>query len=193
MKQGKNKNFLRINNKIINAFIVLLKQFEENKISITDLCKEAKINRTTFYMHYKGVWEVSEDVEDIALTRIAEFIDKNIPDIDFFQRSEFYFKKLNDFISLDLEFVKKMLSSVHIAHFSDKLRTIAVNRYLAMNGVKEQLDSKEKVDSFTLYIAAYTGAILNLYLSYFRGVLDCNFDDVAKAAAEVTKRLQYFN
>lgn len=192
MKKGKNKNFQRIDNKIIDAFVVLLKQRDENKISITDLCEEANINRTTFYMHYKGMWEVAEELEDRELANIFAFIEQNVSEIDFFERAEFYFRKLNDFLSNDLLLTKKMLSSIHIAHFSDKLRDTIVSRYLEIGEIKEQLNSEEKIKDFTAYIAAYTGAILNLYLSYFRSSLCCDLDCVAKRAAEVTKKLQYF-
>jgi len=189
MKEGKNRNFQKINNKIIQAFCDLIKNHSENDISITELCKLAKINRTTFYMHYDGIWDVTDDVEDMMIDRIFKFVDEKIEEQDIVENPYFYFSKLNEFFNGDLPLAKKMLSSIHIAHFSDKLRDVVVQRYLVYPPFKEKLNTKDKVDYFTVYIAAYTGAIINLYVSYFRGAFKYDLDTVAHVAADITKKL----
>lgn len=42
----------------------LLKTKPVEKISITELCKCSDINRTTFYLHYRSVFELLHEIQD---------------------------------------------------------------------------------------------------------------------------------
>lgn len=60
-----NKNDLRIvktKQTIHKALILLLKKKPLSQIKITELCKEASINRGTFYFHYQDVGEVLQEL-----------------------------------------------------------------------------------------------------------------------------------
>ena len=45
-----------------NAFLKLLKTVSLHAISIRELCKEAGINRTTFYNHYGSQYDLLDDI-----------------------------------------------------------------------------------------------------------------------------------
>lgn len=49
------------------SLIKLLKEKDIQKISITELCNEAGINRTTFYSHYSSQYDVLKDMETTIL------------------------------------------------------------------------------------------------------------------------------
>ena len=48
---NKNSNYNRIDNLIVNAFLNISGQKPYNQITVTELCTEANVNRTTFYKH----------------------------------------------------------------------------------------------------------------------------------------------
>ena len=50
--------------KIENAFMRLLQEKEVHTISITDICKLANVNRTTFYANYLDIYDLVEKIED---------------------------------------------------------------------------------------------------------------------------------
>ena len=58
---------------IKNAFIALRMKKPLNKISVTELAKEAMISKATFYLHYKDIYDLSEQLQDkLVLDIVAE-------------------------------------------------------------------------------------------------------------------------
>lgn len=53
-----------------SALIDLICEKPLSDITVTDLCARADVNRSTFYLHYKGVHELLEEIEDAILERI---------------------------------------------------------------------------------------------------------------------------
>ncbi|MDD6692127.1 MAG: TetR family transcriptional regulator [Lachnospiraceae bacterium] len=50
--------------RIKKAFVRILDRREYEDISVTALCKEAQINRSTFYLHYSNIEEIAREIED---------------------------------------------------------------------------------------------------------------------------------
>lgn len=48
---------------IFNAFYSLRKKYPIEKIKVTDICKSANINRTTFYDYFEDIYDLSSDYE----------------------------------------------------------------------------------------------------------------------------------
>lgn len=77
MSEHKMSATKRRTDKIIrNSFIELLSAKPIDKITVQDLCREADINRATFYRYYKDIYElmekVSEDFFQMLFIDIAE-------------------------------------------------------------------------------------------------------------------------
>ncbi|MDE5548897.1 MAG: TetR family transcriptional regulator C-terminal domain-containing protein [Clostridia bacterium] len=52
---------------IKDAYIELLERNPSKRLSITDICNVADINRSTFYMHYEDINQLVTDIEDDLL------------------------------------------------------------------------------------------------------------------------------
>lgn len=50
-------------NSIINAFLELRSQKSLEKITVKELAEKAMINKATFYLHYKDIYDLSESLE----------------------------------------------------------------------------------------------------------------------------------
>jgi AcrR family transcriptional regulator len=62
------------------ALMSLLKEKSINKITVSELTQMVDINRGTFYLHYKDIYDMLEKIEKETLDNINEVLDKNIPD-----------------------------------------------------------------------------------------------------------------
>ena len=60
MNTPNNKRRKNSQEKIERAFVHFLQTKEINEISVTDICKEAKLNRSTFYANYLDVYDLAE-------------------------------------------------------------------------------------------------------------------------------------
>ena len=56
---------------IREAMLELLKKESIQNISVSELCQCAGINRTTFYNHYDGTYEVLAEIEENFLTELS--------------------------------------------------------------------------------------------------------------------------
>lgn len=66
-----NKRRKASQNKIQQSFIHLLEGKELHKITVTDICKEAQVNRTTFYANYLDIFDLAEAMQRMLELEVA--------------------------------------------------------------------------------------------------------------------------
>ena len=64
--------------KIEKAFISLIHENDLNQISISQLCKKAGINRTTFYSCYDGLYDVADSIRNKLESNMSELYKEEI-------------------------------------------------------------------------------------------------------------------
>ena len=62
MNTKNNKRRRESMEKIEKAFVELLQERELKEITVSDICKKADVNRTTFYSHYDGIEELNASI-----------------------------------------------------------------------------------------------------------------------------------
>lgn len=67
-------------NSIINAFIQLRSKKPIEKISVKELSELAMINKATFYLHYRDIYDLSDSLEEELIQNVLN----NITDADNF-------------------------------------------------------------------------------------------------------------
>lgn len=64
MNTPNNKRRKNSQDKIEKVFIELIQYKEINEISITDICKKAKVNRSTFYANYIDIFDLVDHIKE---------------------------------------------------------------------------------------------------------------------------------
>ena len=59
---------------IVNAFLTLRAQKPLEKITIKELADRAMINKATFYLHYRDIYDLSEAMETDVVNRVIETV-----------------------------------------------------------------------------------------------------------------------
>ena len=57
-----------------NTFLELRSRKPLEKITIKELCEKAQINKSTFYSHYKDIYDLSDQLETEVVTSVIEAI-----------------------------------------------------------------------------------------------------------------------
>lgn len=57
--------------RIEKAFIHLLQTKEINKISVSEICKECELNRSTFYANYADIYDLADKVRKKLETEVS--------------------------------------------------------------------------------------------------------------------------
>lgn len=65
----------RTRSSIVNAFLKLRSRKSLEKITIKELSEEANINKATFYLHYKDIYDLSEYLEKEIIENIMKSIE----------------------------------------------------------------------------------------------------------------------
>ncbi len=60
MNTPNNKRRKASQDKIEKVFIKLIQKYELNEISVSDICKLAEINRSTFYANYLDIYDLAD-------------------------------------------------------------------------------------------------------------------------------------
>lgn len=55
-----------------DAILMLLETRSLDKVTVTDICAAADVNRSTFYAHYEDVYQLLREIEDGMLERVPE-------------------------------------------------------------------------------------------------------------------------
>ena len=60
-----------------DGFIYLRKQKDLKEITVKELCELTDLNRVTFYLHYKDIYDLSEQLEESLFVSFQEVLDKH--------------------------------------------------------------------------------------------------------------------
>jgi len=72
MNTHNNKRRRQSRKKMEEIFMDMLKETDLNKISVTDICKRAGVNRTTFYSNYEDIYSLADSVREGIKEEVAK-------------------------------------------------------------------------------------------------------------------------
>ena len=107
---------IRLSKKLLkNALLELLREKRIDKISISELCSAAQINRTTFYKYYGNQYDLLAEMEQDFFRQLQEnFLDKDPDDVE-------NLTELIRFLDADQDRWKVLINSVGDQVFTEKL------------------------------------------------------------------------
>lgn len=125
-----------------SSLVSLMKEKNVKNITVKELCERADINRGTFYLHYKDIFDMLEQIETEFFSEFANIIDNYGKS---HQESRLYIlenifaltKKHKDFCLVllsskgDIGFIKKLLSHIHNIFFQVYDEGVAVEYYFS--------------------------------------------------------------
>ncbi|MDD2560903.1 MAG: TetR-like C-terminal domain-containing protein [Eubacteriales bacterium] len=71
------------------SLLSLLQQYPLNKITVSRICEQADVNRSTFYLYYKDAYDLLEQIENELYDRITQTVEDiplGLPNQDLLQR-----------------------------------------------------------------------------------------------------------
>lgn len=165
MNTSNNQRRRESQNKIESVFIELLQSKDLSKISVTDICKLANINRSTFYANYLDIYDLSDKIKRKLVDEVKNIYlkerDYKINSNNFYKlfkhikENQLFYKtyfKLNynndtDIVEFDYNLSKTLynnkLIDYHIEFFKAGLNAI-IKKWLD-NNCKESVEDIEEI------------------------------------------------
>lgn len=132
--------------KMNDALLRLMESKRFNEITVSEVCKEANVNRSTFYLHYNNIYDLLCEIKDSMIKKFLARYDKKtaLEDLKNYKADEVVFNSPK-YIVPYLEFVKanKKIFSVFMAesagiNWTDD-KNLNLKGFLASNIIKNGL------------------------------------------------------
>lgn len=166
---------------IYEVFCELTKEKKLNEITIKELCLMADINKSTFYLHYRDIYDLANSIQTTLIRDVCDIINEYSYDVIIAKAPEIwkrvadkYFKDVNDFGML--------MQRPGMSVMAQELERSAIDTIMTKfvdAGMK-----KDSADYFHHHL--YVTFIINGYIGVLK---EFNVSEMADAMDEVSKRL----
>lgn len=76
MKEKENRRVRLTKTMLKNSLIELLQKQPINRITVKDICENADVNRSTFYVYYSDQYALLTEIEDEIIIKTKEYVEK---------------------------------------------------------------------------------------------------------------------
>ena len=160
----------------------LLKEKKLQDITVKELTDAADINRGTFYLHYKDIYDLLSSVENEMFTKFLSIINGHDDEKNMHLKFNYLIDDLFEFINENRDLVKILLGPNGDVLFFNKLKD-AVYSTVFTNWVKRlEVSSIEDFEAYYSFAAAGFIGILSHWV-------ECEFLQTPKEMATISKRL----
>lgn len=181
MTQNEDRRTRKTKKAMTEALAKLLLEKPLNKISVREIAEKADINRGTFYLHYRDVYDMAEKLQNEIFERFNEIVDNYEPK----KNTEELFPMLVELFNLlsdNSELAKVLISENGDAAFIYKLKKII--REKCFVNAQKILNIKNNDEFDYIYHYIVSGCI-----GIFSEWLENGMRETPSEMAEFTKKL----
>ncbi len=170
MKKKENQRTKLTKTLLKNSLIDLMHKKSINKITVKELCENADINRSTFYLYYNDQFSLLEEIEEELLLNAREHlknIDSDLNNLHYLKELLYYMKTNSDIFHTLL--CRQENLSFQTMFIDTSIRNLRINL---------NLQCEEKISN---YIFRYlTMGCLSLITKWFEDGFDMSPEDLAE-------------
>lgn len=182
-KKAEYRSAVRSRELIRKAYLALVQEKKEEKITVTDIVRKAGINRSTFYAHYPDVQGVVESFQDETREKMMHILSEfEYP--DFFQDPLPLLQRINRYITEDLERYRILIRQDSSAGFFRQLSDAFIEYMRTGASLPDEIRNSA---GFEIRINFFAGGIQQLYQQWFEGKLACSLDDISGEIAAIIR------
>lgn len=144
---------------LINSLISLLEEKSFKDITVKDLCDAADINRGTFYLHYRDIYDMIEQIEQDIMNQFEALISQHSPE----ELSEDPYSLIYDifqFTAENADLCKTLLSQNGDISFLVRIKNLFRERFIQIwISSLEETNHSQLEYSYNFIAAGYVGLI----------------------------------
>ncbi len=187
MEKAEYRNSVRSRRLICDALLELMNEKPLKKITITDITKRADVNRGTFYLHYSGVSDAVNELQDTLILQMDQYF----ANLDVTINANNIMVITAECLKYVYEQNKSKYMSLFFHHnlsFANKVCKRFQERLLTIKDIpKDETRQKELIVRASLL----THGIIGVYHASADGVLDVPVDCITSYIDNLVTDLQY--
>lgn len=174
------RNFKRSEKAIIRAYVELIQNKGDKRITVTDIVENADLNRSTFYSHFKSAEDVGEKIRnDIVDEIIGKLNEHRLSNS--LENPYQAMKHIIDFIEADEELYKMLLNTEGAYKFLKNLRDLIINQYLSDEVILPHITDR---DEFEMNLRLFIGGFVSVLEDWASGNITMSLDRCARIMSD---------
>lgn len=129
------------------SLLKLLQEKELKNITVAELCREADINRGTFYNHFYDIFDVYESIE----TEFCDEIKTRLAAIKAYELNDDFFKEITFFIAQNVELTSIVIKTVEGGALLKTIIAFVRDKYVSEFIEHDPTLPKSRVESVFTY------------------------------------------
>lgn len=180
MAKAEYRSAIRSRNLIKKAIAKLIHEKDINKITVSDVIREADISRGTFYAHYADIYSVIEQIQSEEINNLNQFIDRFYFDASNAEEFKKFIKEICSYLAADKEYYALLTNSNIFVSFVDRLRRIYFDRIYAYLLENNQITDKAKAEAYMIFVTSGTKDVV---ISWLNGDINATTEEIATSLA----------
>lgn len=189
MAKAEYRSALRSKNLIKKAVAKLIHEKEINKITVSDIIREADISRGTFYAHFSDVGAVVEQIENEELESLMSVVEE----YDFNDIIRFIpeiLERICEYLDKDKDYYRMLAQSNIFKNFISRLIDVYYDKLLDVVCSQQKETTKAEANIYLIYI---TSGAKQTVLSWLANKIDATPKELANIIGSLVKlNSQYY-
>lgn len=189
MAKAEYRSSIRSKNSIKKAVAKLIHEKAVEKITVSDIIREADISRGTFYAHYSDVRSVLEQIESEELKVLMEYVDRfGLENI--LTDVSGLIEQICDYLSRDLEYYRMLAQSNVLNNYLWRLVEVYYDKLLELVMTQKKATNKDEANTYLVYVTSGAKATI---LTWLNGGLKGEPKDIARITSDLVKlNMKYY-
>ena len=176
VKKAEYRSAARSRRLIRDAYVNLMQEKPIDKISISDIVREADLNRGTFYAHYSNPMDVLMEIANEILGDVQGFF-ADFSFTDFLKEPMPLLLRVEKLLADNLDFYRRINLNTASIGFTDQIKKILIEYISSNKSVPENLRNNPH---FTVALELFAGGLISVYLGFVLGTIRASAREITE-------------
>lgn len=182
MAKAEYRSAVRSKTLIKKALAKLMHEKELEKITVSDIIREADISRGTFYAHFPDIRSVLEQIETEEIKKLVSLVNKLKSDDDEINSSKSFLTYIFNYLYNDFDYYKMLMQSCFLNNYISRLVDIYYEETLAE---LLERDASKDINEANTYMIYTTNGSKEVLISWLNGHIHGTPDEMAARLAKL--------
>ena len=167
---------------IQNAYLDLLRQKGTEKITISDIAREADIDRKTFYLHYDSTEDI---IREYAEEKTRELL-KRLTIKSFFSLSfdrRIFAKEVNSMLAEHLDFCRMVAGNPSLGFFWNEVQDVTVEILSEIYARHSKLPESDL--RLRIQVSFFVAGAMYVYQRWLRDEIPCSMEELGDKVSQI--------
>lgn len=179
-KNMRDRRVTRTKKAIQKAYLDLLQNKGTDKITISDIAREADIDRKTFYLHYDSTEDIiKEYAEEKTRELLLRLTVKSFFSLSFDRK--IFAREVNSMLAEHLEFCRMIARNDSLGFFWNEVQNVAVDILSEIYARHSRLPESD----LRIQVSFFVAGAMYVYQRWLRDEIPCSMEELGNKVSQI--------